>query len=56
MQKTEFIVVIGTVQSYLVKWGERLNFGNTVAEIVRKSMREKKDKWCDGEREKIEFR
>ena len=36
MQKTEFIVVIGTVQSYLPKWGERLNFSNGVAEIARK--------------------
>ena len=32
----EFIVVIGTIQSFLAKWGERLNFGNTVAKIVRK--------------------
>ena len=55
MQKTEFIVVIGTVQSYLAKWGERLDFGNIVAEMVRKSMREKKDEWCDGEGEKNEF-
>ena len=49
MQKTEFIVVIGTVQNYLVKWGERLNFGNGVVEIARKST------LCQGE-EKIEFR
>ena len=55
MQKTEFIVVIDTVQSYLAKWGERLNFGNTVAEIVRKSMREKKVEWCDWKREKMNF-
>ena len=55
MQKTEFIVVIGTVQSYLAKWGERLNFGNIVAEIVRKSMREKKVEWCDWEGEKMNF-
>ena len=48
MQKTEFIDVINTIQSYLAKWGERLNFGNGIAEIVRKSMREKKDEWCDG--------
>ena len=33
----EFIVVIGIVQSYLAKWGERLNFGNGIAEIARKS-------------------
>jgi len=42
LQKKKFIVVIDTVQSYLAKQGERLNFGNTVAEIVRNSMREKK--------------
>ena len=36
MQKTKFIVVISIVQSYSAKWGERLNFGNGVAEIVRK--------------------
>ena len=36
MQKTEFIGVIGTVQSYLKKWGKRLNFGNNVAKIARK--------------------
>ena len=41
-KKTEFIVVIDIVQSYLAKRGERLNFGNIVAEIVRKSTREKK--------------
>ena len=48
MQKTEFIVGIGTVQSCLAIWGERLNFGNGVAEIARKST------MCQ-EREKIEF-
>ena len=47
--------LIGTVQSYLAKWGERLNFGNTVAEIVRKSMREKKTEWCDWVGEKMNF-
>ena len=25
-----------------------MNFGNTVAEIARKSMRKREDKWCDG--------
>ena len=48
LQKIEFIGDIGTVQSYLEKWGKRVNFGNGVAEIARKSMRESKDKWCDG--------
>ena len=55
MQKTEFIVIIGTVQSYLAKWREILNFGNIVAEIVRKSMREKKFEWCDWVGEKMNF-
>ena len=47
--------LIGTVQSYLTKWGERLNFDNTVAEIVRKSMKEKKTEWCDWVGEKMNF-
>ena len=47
-KKTEFIAVIGIVQSYLKKWGERLNFDNGVFEIARKST------MCQ-EREKIEF-
>ena len=34
---------------------ERLNFGNTIAEIVRKSMREKKVEWCNREGEKMNF-
>ena len=51
----EFIVVIDTIQSYLAKWGERLNFNNTVAKIVRKSMRKKKVEWCNWEGEKINF-
>ena len=54
MKKIEFIV-IGTIQSYLTKWEERLNFGNTFAKIVRKNMREKKVEWCDWEGEKNEF-
>ena len=33
--------------NYLGKWGGRLNFGNIVIEIVRKSSREKKVEWCD---------
>ena len=54
-KKMEFIVVIGTIRRYLAIWGERLNFGNTVAEIIRKSMREKKVEWCDWEGEKMNF-
>ena len=46
MQKTEFIVVIGTVQSYLAKWGEKLNFDNSVAEIAKKYiMSRERENW-----------
>ena len=48
MQKIEFIGDIDTVQNYLEKWGKRVNFGNSVAKIARKSTRDSKDKWCDG--------
>ena len=56
LPKTEFIGDISTVQSCLEKWEKIVNFGNGVAEIARKSMRESKDKRCDGGRRKIEFR
>ena len=36
----EFIWDIGTVQSYLAWWRKRVNFGNGVAKILTKSMRE----------------
>ena len=39
LQKTEFIGDIGTVQSYLRKCGKRVNFGKTVVEIARKSIK-----------------
>ena len=55
MQKTEFIVIIGIVQSYLAKWWERLNFSNIDGENIRKSIREKKVEWCDWEEEKMNF-
>ena len=48
LQKIEFIGDIDTVQNYLEKWGKRVNFGNSVAKIARKSTRDSKDKWCDG--------
>ena len=51
----KFIIVINTVQNYLAKWKELLNFDNAVAKIVRKSMREKKIEWCDWEGEKMNF-
>ena len=44
MQKIKFIVDIGTVQNYLEKWGKKVNFGNGVAEIAIKSMRERESK------------
>ena len=55
MQKTEFIVVIGTVQNYLAKWGERLNFGNTFAEIVRKVWERTKMSDVMGREKKMNF-
>ena len=48
LQNRKLICVIGTIQSYLGFWGERLNFGITVAKIqpkvwgrIRKRWREK---------------
>ena len=38
---SKFIYVIGTVPTYLGKWGEKMNFGNTVAEIQQKYERER---------------
>ena len=55
MQKTEFIVVIGTIQSYLAKWGERLNFGNSVAEIARKVWERRKMSDVMGREKKMNF-
>ena len=42
MQKIEFICDIGTVESYLGKWGKIAIFSNNVAEILSKSMREER--------------
>ena len=39
------IYVIGTVQSYLGFWGERLNFGITVAEIQPKVWERRRKRW-----------
>ena len=44
---SKFICVIGIVPTYLGEWGERVNFGNTVAKIQQKYERE---------REKVEER
>ena len=50
---SKFICVIGTVPTYLGKWGEKMNFGNTVAEIQQKYEREREK----GGRERMqEFR
>ena len=41
MLNSEFIYIIGTVPSYIGNWGERVNFGNGVAEIQQKYERER---------------
>ena len=45
----EFICIMGTVLSYLGNWGKRMNFGNSVAEILIKVWERKRK----SEREKI---
>ena len=45
MQNWKLICVIGTVQSYLGFWGERLNFGITVAEIQPKVWERRRKRW-----------
>ena len=45
LQNLKLICVIGTVQTYLGFWGERLNFGITVAEIQRKVWERRRKKW-----------
>ena len=55
MQKTEFIIVIDIGQSYLGKWGERLNFDNTFAEIVRKVWERRKMSDVIGREKKMNF-
>ena len=41
MLNSKFICIIGTVPTYLGDWGERVNFGNTIAEIQQKYERER---------------
>ena len=41
MLNLEFICVIGTILTYLGKWGKRVNFGNGVAKIQQKYERER---------------
>ena len=45
LQNWKLICVIGTVQSYLGFWGERLNFGITVAEIQPKVWEKRRKRW-----------
>ena len=45
MLNLKFICVIDTVSTYLGKWGERVNFGNIVAEISTKVWEKKRKKW-----------
>ena len=52
LQNLNFICVISTVPTYLGEWGERVNFGNTVAEIQQKYEREREKV---GERECMNF-
>ena len=49
---SKFICVIGTVPTYLGNWGEKVNFGNTVAEIQQMYEREREKV---GERECMNF-
>ena len=49
---SKFICVIGTVPTYLGEWGERVNLGNTIAEIQQKYEREREK---EGERECMNF-
>ena len=49
LQNRKLICVISTIQSYFGFWGERLNFGITVAEIQPKVWERRRKRW----REKI---
>ena len=45
LQNRKLICVIGAVQSYLGFWGERLNFGITIAEIQPKVWERRRKRW-----------
>ena len=45
LQNLKLICVLGTVQTYLGFWGERLNFGITVAEIQPKVWERRRKRW-----------
>ena len=51
LQNLNLICVIGTVETYLGFWGERLNFGITIAEIQPKVWERRRKR----ERENVEF-
>ena len=52
LQNLNFICVIGTVESYLELWGNRVNFGIIIAEIQKKVWERRRKR---GERENVEF-
>ena len=45
LQNLNLICVIGTVESYLGFWGERLNFGITIVEIQPKVWERRRKRW-----------
>ena len=45
LQNLNLICVIGTVKTYLGFWGERLNFGITIAEIQPKVWERRRKRW-----------
>ena len=45
LQNLKLICIIGTVQTYLRFWGERLNFGITVVEIQPKVWERRRKRW-----------
>ena len=45
LQNLKLICIIGTIQTYLGFWEERLNFGITVAEIQPKVWERRKKRW-----------
>ena len=45
LQNLNLICVIGTVETYLGLWGERLNFGIIIAEIQPKVWERRRKKW-----------
>ena len=54
LQKIEFICDMCTVQSYLGKWGEKRISAMVLPKFWEKVW-ERREKWCDGWKEKKEF-